>query len=211
VIDMKNASTQGKSRGRPRSFSRDVALGAAMRQFWQHGYEATSLNDLSRAMDLNPPSIYGAFGDKKALFEEAVIAYQKGPGCFAARALTEESVTRKAIERLLKDAAANFTSGKNPPGCMVVLSALNCTDEAADVRDALVQRRQQSARMIEERFKAARKSGEISANTDVTALANVFVTIFQGLSIRARDGATRKELEAVVQQAMKLWPEGNPE
>lgn len=204
---MKDSGVETKPRGRPRAFDRGQALNAAMLHFWQHGFEATSITDLSAAMRLNPPSIYGAFGDKKALFEQSVDAYVKGPGCFAARALNEEPDARTAITRLLRDAAYTFTSGDSPPGCMVVLSALNCTVAADDVRDSLVQRRRQSAQMIEDRLKAAQAAGELPVDTDVAALANFYVTVFQGLSIRARDGATRQELEAVAAQAMRLWPE----
>jgi TetR/AcrR family transcriptional regulator, copper-responsive repressor len=195
-----------KPRGRPRGFDQDVALNAAMLQFWQHGYEATSISDLAAAMGLNPPSIYGSFGDKRALFEQAVDTYQKGPGCFAARALAEEPDTRKAFERLLMDAAASFTNANHPLGCMVVLSALNCTDADNDVRESLAERRRKSSDMFAQRIADASARGEIPAHLDPSVLTNMIVTVFQGMSIRARDGATRAELEAVVQQTMKLWP-----
>jgi TetR/AcrR family transcriptional regulator, copper-responsive repressor len=204
---MKKSGDETKPRGRPRNFDRGEALSAAMLQFWQHGFEATSIADLSAAMGLNPPSIYGAFGDKKALFEQSIDAYVKGPGCFAERAMTEETDTRKAIARLLNDAAATFTSGEHPPGCMVVLSALNCTDEASDVKQSLAERRNASANEIKERLLAAKSSGELPPHISADSFANLVVTVFQGLSIRARDGATREELEGVVAEMMMLWPE----
>jgi TetR/AcrR family transcriptional regulator, copper-responsive repressor len=200
------ADTSVKSRGRPRGFDQDVALSAAMLQFWQHGFEATSISDLAAAMGLNPPSIYGSFGDKRALFEQAVEAYQNGPGCFAARALTEEPDTRKAFERVLMDAAASFTNANQPRGCMVVLSALNCTDADNDVRESLAERRRKSSQMFGQRIAEASARGEIPSHMDPAVLTNMIVTVFQGMSIRARDGATRAELEAVAQQTMKLWP-----
>jgi TetR/AcrR family transcriptional regulator, copper-responsive repressor len=195
-----------KQRGRPRKFNHEKVLDAAMMQFWQHGYEATSISDLAKAMDLNPPSIYGAFGDKKNLFEQSINAYQKGPGCFAARALTEESNPRRAIERLLMEAADVFTKGNQPPGCMVVLSALNCTDESTDIRDSLTKRRQQSAKLIGDRISEAHRNGDMHGTMDPDVLTNLIVTVFQGFSIRARDGATRSELEGVAKQTMSLWP-----
>jgi TetR/AcrR family transcriptional regulator, copper-responsive repressor len=210
VITMKKAdhisNARKKPLGRPRSFDRDLALNAAMLQFWEHGYEATSISDLAEAMDLNPPSIYGAFGDKRALFEESVDAYQKGPGCFAERAMSEETDTRRAFERLLMDAAANFTDGTHPPGCMVVLSALNCTDEDADVRERLAARRRKASDMFAGRVADASARGEIPSHVSPSVLANLIVTVFQGMSVRARDGATREELEAVARHTMSLWP-----
>jgi TetR/AcrR family transcriptional regulator, copper-responsive repressor len=200
------AETKSKPRGRPRNFDRDIALNAAMLQFWQHGYEATSISDLAEAMGLNPPSIYGSFGDKRALFERAVDAYQNGPGCFAARAMAEEPDTRKAFERLLMDAAASFTIASQPTGCMVVLSALNCSDADNDVCESLAERRRKSSQMFAERIAQAYAQGEIPPHLDPQTLSSLIVAVFQGMSISARDGATREQLEAVAQQTMKLWP-----
>jgi TetR/AcrR family transcriptional regulator, copper-responsive repressor len=205
VINMEKEQKLPKRLGRPRNFDRDKVLNAAMLQFWQHGFEATSINDLAAAMNLNPPSIYGAFGDKKSLFEHAIRNYEEGAGCFAARALIEEKDPRRAVERLLMEAADNLTRKDHPPGCMVVLSALNCTNASADVHNSLMHRRQQSTAMISSRVDEAHKSGSLQGSIDSNALASLIVTVFHGLSIRARDGATREELEAVVQQAMRLW------
>lgn len=202
-ITMKNTALQ-KARGRPREFDREKALAAAMNCFWRHGYEATSLNHLSRAMDLNPPSIYGSFGDKRQLFSEAVQAYLEGPGCFAARALLEEKDARTAIERLLLDAVDAFTSSEHPSGCMVVLSALNCTEASSDVRDELARLRNGSLRAITGKLQEAKS--KLPPHLSPDAFGNLVVTVFQGLSIRARDGATREELKDVVAGVMSLWP-----
>jgi TetR/AcrR family transcriptional regulator, copper-responsive repressor len=199
---MKNVSA--KPRGRPPAFERGKALHAAMHQFWAKGYEATSLADLSSAMKLNPPSIYGAFGDKRSLFDEAVQAYQDGPGCFAQKALEEESDPRKAIERLLMEAAANFTRRDQPPGCMVVLSALNCADTT--VSQNLSKRRNLGALAIVRRVQDAAEQGRLPNGMSPSVMANLVVTVFQGMSIQARDGATREELEAVAHHSMMLWP-----
>jgi TetR/AcrR family transcriptional regulator, copper-responsive repressor len=203
VVAMKKVVSLAKPRGRPPAFDKAKALDAAMREFWTKGYEGTSLADLQGAMGMNPPSIYNAFGDKKALFEQSVDAYRKGPGCFAQKALEEEAEPRAAIKRLLMDAAATFTSKKYPAGCMIVLSALNCSDDDADVRDGLSRRRRASTHAIAARIAEAKLPNGISAEL----MTDIVVTLFQGLSIRARDGATRAQLEAVVTQSLTIWPE----
>jgi TetR/AcrR family transcriptional regulator, copper-responsive repressor len=199
---MKKTVAPQKNRGRPPAFDKVDALDAAMRVFWQKGYEGTSLADLQAAMGLNPPSIYNAFGDKKALFEQSVDAYQQGPGCFAQKALEEEADPRAAIQRLLMEAASHFTSKKYPAGCMVVLSALNCTDDDADVRDGLSRRRRALADAIRVRIDEA----NLPAGMSPALMTDIVVTLFQGMSIRARDGATRAQLEAVVDHALAVWP-----
>ena len=78
-----------KARGRPLSFDRDAALDKAMHVFWEHGYEAASISELTSAMGITPPSLYTAFGDKEHLFLEAIERYATGPGGFGQRALEE--------------------------------------------------------------------------------------------------------------------------
>jgi TetR/AcrR family transcriptional regulator, copper-responsive repressor len=199
---MEISETTSRPRGRPRAFDRNSALDKAMRLFWAHGYEATSVAELSQAMGINPPSLYAAFGDKRQLFEQSVEAYQSGPGCFAQEALASDLPARAAIEKLLMAAAARFTDDKYPPGCMVVLSAASCSHEAQDIRDRLTARRNASAAAIHARIAAA----ELPAGLDADAFAGLVVSVFQGMSVRAFDGASREELEATVRQVMALWP-----
>src|SRR5258708_36834513 len=86
---MNHSLTQPRPRGRPRGFDREAALEAAMRLFWSRGYEATSVSDLVAVMGITPPTLYGAFRDKKRLFLEAGGRYQTGPGWFRAKRLRE--------------------------------------------------------------------------------------------------------------------------
>ena len=65
-----------KARGRPRSFDCEAALESAMQVFWEKGYDAASLTDLTEAMGINPPSLYAAFGDKERLYLAAVEMYR---------------------------------------------------------------------------------------------------------------------------------------
>ena len=94
--------TTQKPRGRPRSFDREAALEQALRTFWEHGYDGTSVADLTRAMGIGPPSLYAAFGDKRTLFEEVVESYVTRYGVFLRRALDEEP-TARAVCALLSD------------------------------------------------------------------------------------------------------------
>jgi AcrR family transcriptional regulator len=173
--------------------------------FWNRGYEATSINDLTEEMGITPPSLYGTFGDKKRLFLEAVDRYQTGPGSFARSALAEPTAKR-AMQRLLKDSADAFSNPKLPKGCMVVLSATNCTVESNDIAAALAERRRITEQVIRERITAGRAAGELPADTDVHALAGLVATTLYGLSIKARDGASRASMRTIAEQTMRVWP-----
>jgi AcrR family transcriptional regulator len=125
------AGPVSRTRGRPRSFDRATALEKAILAFWEHGYEATSVSDLTRVMDIGTPSLYAAFGDKRSLFEEAVRVYTTRYASFGDRALAEEPTARAAVERTLREAAAVYTDPGHPHGCLVAHAATNCSTPEA--------------------------------------------------------------------------------
>ena len=177
-----------------------------MELFWRQGYEATSIADLTRAMGNNPPSLYAAFGDKERLFLEAVERY----GCRSTRAeelLAEAPTAREGVERVLKEAAREFTDPCHPPGCMVVSAATNCSAEAAHVQAALAVRRRRAEANLKARIERGLAEGELPPRTDCAALAKFYATVIEGMAVQARDGASRKSLMATAAAAMRAWPE----
>jgi AcrR family transcriptional regulator len=193
-----------KPRGRPRSFDRDKALERAMLVFWRQGYEATSLNDLTRAMRINPPSLYAAFGDKEHLYLEALERYQQSRLESVAKWFGEEPTAKAAIARLLTEAAALLVRSGAPRGSMLVLSALNCS--AASLQSELAQRRASGRAILKARIDRGVREGELPPGTDTAALSDFYITVFQGMSVQARDGATRKRLLATAKTALRAWP-----
>ena len=164
------------------------------------------MSDLTEAMGITPPSLYAAFGDKKRLFLESVDRYQAGPGSFAQAALCDEPTAERAMRRLLMDTIESFFEADNPRGCMVVLAATNCTTDSNDILDDLAARRHAAERVVRDRIAAGRLAGEIPSDADVEVLAGMIVTTLYGLSIKARDGASRASLRKVVDQVMSMWP-----
>ncbi|WP_411099898.1 TetR/AcrR family transcriptional regulator [Streptomyces sp. x-45] len=199
-------SGAARTRGRPRSFDRATALEAALLAFWEHGYEATSVSDLTRVMDIGAPSLYAAFGDKRSLFEEVVQEYGVRYGSFGDRALAEEPTARAGIERMLREAAAEYTAPGRPPGCLVIHAAANCS--TAEVEESLRERRNANIAAIERRIGADVEAGVLPPDTDAAALARYTGAMIQGMSQQARDGASRTELEALAEIALAVWPRG---
>lgn len=194
-------------RGRPRSFDRQAALERAMDVFWERGYQAASMSDLTDAMGINSPSLYAAFGSKEALYREAVEHFAATESDDILAPLQNAPTAREAIEGYLKASAATFTRPGRPPGCMVVLSAVNAVGVGEETGRILREMRAGSVVMIEERLERAVAEGELPAAVDRHALASYYVTVQQGMSIQARDGASRTMLETIARGAMAAWSE----
>ncbi|GAA0239108.1 TetR/AcrR family transcriptional regulator [Actinomadura nitritigenes] len=192
--------------GRPRSFDRDRALDDAIAVFWEHGYDATSVSMLTKALGIGAPSLYAAFGDKRALFVEALDRYLGTYAAFTRRALAEEAGARDAVRRLLHEAAAAYTRPGLPHGCMLISAATNCSPQSADVAAHLRELRNAGARALEDTLQAAVLAGELPAHTDARALATFYAAVLQGMSAQARDGASRSDLEQIADTALRTWP-----
>lgn len=193
-----------RQRGRPRAFDRDAALRQALGLFWQRGYEATSVADLTQTMGIGAPSLYAAFGSKQALFAEVVDVYDREHGSFTQHALDQEPTARRAVDRMLREAARQYTDNGHPPGCLVISAATNCN--TAEVVQVLRDRRNAAVQELERRIKADIARSELPPETDARALAVFTAAVIQGMSQQARDGATHQDLEAVAAAAMRCWP-----
>ncbi|MBO1419957.1 TetR/AcrR family transcriptional regulator, partial [Streptomyces sp. FH025] len=179
----------------------------ATRLFWERGYEATSVTDLTTAMGIRPGSLYAAFGDKRALFEEVVRHYGSSPaGAFAGRALAEETSAHAAFARILREAAAIYPDPSHPAGCLVISAATNVTPQDAEVQARLRDQRSRNLRVFEDRLRAAREDGELPPEADPKALAGYFAAVIQGMSQQARDGATAADLAHTAELALRAWP-----
>jgi AcrR family transcriptional regulator len=192
-------------RGRPRSFDRLAALRRAMDVFWAKGFDATSMTDLTGAMGINSPSLYAAFGSKEALFEKAVALYGESEGTEIWGALDEAPTARQAIEWFLRRSAASFSRPGKPAGCLIVLGALHEGKGNEKVCRALRRRRSENVADLRKRLERGVREGELPEGLDVQAIAVFYVTVQQGMSIQARDGAGRQALEAVAECALAAW------
>lgn len=206
MVPENDVTAEKRPRGRPRCFDREAALDAAMVLFWDRGYEATSMDDLAGAMCLSPSSLYACFGNKEKLYEAALDRYLEGPGSYTARILGEDIPVRTAFERLFEAAAHELTREGQPAGCMVATAATHCSPAATSVRTALAEMRASHVDQFEARIRKGIAAGELPANTDAAALARFLETVLQGLTVQARDGVSRAELQMVGRLAMRSWP-----
>lgn len=162
--------------------------------------------DLTGAMGIGAPSLYAAFGSKEALYAEALCHYQKHFGPLTWGRFDAAATARAAVEGWLLDSAAALTGSADGDGrgCMVTLSAVD-GDEHAELCDSIRAMRNGVHARLVARFQQAVGSGEIANTADLPALARYLQAVQNGMSILARDGATRPELEAAARVAMGSW------
>lgn len=176
-----------------------------MLAFWRHGYETTSISDLTAAMGITAPSLYTAFGDKKTLFLEAMRLYAGSPDDLE-QALGEASSAREAARQMLVAAAAAFTGEATPRGCLLASATASGSDASADVQAQVAQVRHDIQERLQGRIDRDIAAGILPAGTDSRALAAMTIMLIQGMSVLARDGVERQRLLETAAMAMHVWP-----
>jgi AcrR family transcriptional regulator len=196
----------GAHLGRPRAFDPEKALEAALWVFWTKGYEGTALSDLTAAMGINRPSIYATFGNKEALFRKALDRYSERMTGYTAEAL-KEPTARAVAERLMVGTADLLSCPGNPKGCLIVQGALACGDEADPIRKELIARRATGEAALRERFERAKLEGNLPAAADAGDLARYVMAVMHGMSVQSAGGASREELQGVIDLSLRAWPQ----
>jgi AcrR family transcriptional regulator len=192
-------------RGRPREFDVDDALTAALRVFWSKGYEGASMTDLTEAMGVTRPSLYAAFGNKEALFRKALDLYEREKLCYMGQAL-EAPTARGVAERLLRGSLENQTSRDDPRGCLGVISSVACGAEADCIRQEVLERGRIAHEALIERMRRAIDEGDFAAPVDAEGITKYLTAILQGMAVQAGAGASREELQRLVDTSLAIWP-----
>src|SRR5438132_9411406 len=204
LIGMKS-ETVATQRGRPRAFDPDAALERAMHVFWAKGYEGTSLSNLTRAMRINRPSLYAAFGNKEELFRKVLDRYVDRPLAYFGKALAAPKA-RDVIEQIFFGAARMAGDPRFPAGCLMVQGALAVGTAAASVRKEAAGRRAGSEVALRRRLQRAKREGDLPKNADPAELARYVITVLQGMAVQVADGASPDQLRRVAQVALRAWP-----
>ena len=176
-----------------------------MLAFWRHGYETTSISDLTKAMGVTAPSIYTAFGDKKHLFLEAMRLYAGSPDDLE-RSLAAAPTAYEAARTMLASAAVAFTGKATPPGCLLASATASGSEDAADVRNAVAEMRRGIAARLEKRIERDVTNGILHSSVNAPTLALSIIATIQGMSVLARDGVGRAAVVAIAESALAGWP-----
>jgi len=192
--------------GRPREFDREKALQSAMLLFWRKGFYATSIYDLCKAIGVNTPSLYAAFGNKESIYTEAVALYMKVTEDLLWGYLENGSNAREGMRDLLMATAKELTTAKaHPTGCFVTLATID-EDMPPSVSKVILEARRGWLETIRKHIRKAVKAGELPSSIDVNGMSRSFQAIVQSIGIQSHDGASRADMESMVEAAMAIWP-----
>lgn len=191
-------TNSNRRRGRPPQYDPDEALDKAAEAFWKSGYAGTSLDDLAAATGMNRPSLYGAFGDKRAIYLRTLERYRDASRAKAKALLSDEPSLRVYLEGFYDAALDIYLAGADGArGCYSIGTA--ATQAAVDplVRKFLADSIRSTDAFLADLISKARQRGEISSQTDPTALAQLATATLHTLAVRARAGLPRRELNAI--------------
>lgn len=190
-------------RGRPRQFDTEAALDKAIEVFWRQGYDGTTVADLTATMGIGMPSLYAAFGSKRQLFEQATERYTASRSDLLLSALSKPTA-REVTEAFLAGVIEAATRPGRPAGCFTVQAGLTCSTEDQDIAALLTQRRKDTEAALRERFKRE-PTDALPAGMTAASLGKFVASLAVGINVKAADGATRRELRALITPAVCLF------
>jgi AcrR family transcriptional regulator len=190
---------------RPRVFEEEEVLDRAMEVFWRHGYEGASLAELTKAMGLNSPSIYAAFGSKRGLFDAVLSRYRERRTAHRAYVLAS-TTAREMAERMLYGAIEWLVDPNEPLGCLLIQAGTSAGANNADVPRTILSQRSKTKDLITERLMRAQEEGDLPPLSDPAALASYLLMVFNGLALQAAEGVSKAVLRESAERALIGWP-----
>ena len=188
--------------GRPRQFERETLLERSMRQFWEHGYRDTSVDDLVAATGVHPGSLYNAFrGGKHELFLSSLDRYSKLVVPEKMRELESPDASLAEVRAYFDGLVRDLLSPEGRIGCLMVNSTVELAAEDSEVSRVVrghMARLEGNARRALEN---ARRRGEIPAEVDPAARATLLMTTGMGLMVVGKTNPGREVLESIVDAA----------
>lgn len=194
---------------RPRAFDEEQALDAAMRVFWEKGYEAASLTELTQRMNIRKPSLYATFGDKRALFARALNRYTERHAVYIEQVLERETRTIPALAGLLRDAAAGGIGGDPALGCLAVLTLDELSSEEPDLAAIALEHQMRLAALFRRKIESGMEAGELSRNLNAEATAGAMLVSLIGLTVMLKAKLPSAFIDAAIASTLTMLKEEN--
>ena len=189
---------------RPREFDEVTALEAAIECFWQRGYEATSVRDLADKMGISAPSLYNAYGDKHALFVQALERYLDHTTRARIKRLEDSLPPKRAIHRFLEEIIERSVNDRERRGCFLINSALEVAPHDEELGALIADRLAEIEAFFYRSIKAAQAEGSVPRGRIPKDLARLLLGVLLGIRVLARSKPERALLEGVARPALAL-------
>lgn len=189
---------------RPRQFDEQQVLEAAVGAFWARGYEATSTRDLVRVTGLSQPSLYNAFGDKRALFRRALEHYLDHTLRERMARLEATLPPGQAIAAYFGEIIERSVADRQQRGCLLVNSALEATDGDAEFKQAIADELELIRAFFLRCLRAAQAQGELPDRLVADAAAAHLLTVVLGIRVLARANPDRRLMSEAAHSALGL-------
>ena len=198
--------SEPRRRGRPRTFDEDQVLGAVLDAFWTRGYAACSLEQLATAAGVSKPSLYAAFGDKRAMYLRALERFASELEARLEATLDPGRPLADGLSAFFRANLERFSLGdQGPRGCLVLCTAATEAVQEPEIRRALASVLANIDGALERRFVAAKAAGEIGDETDPGVLASLVAATLHSLAIRVRAGEDRDRLTSFTAAAVQTF------
>ena len=189
---------------RPREFDEVTALEAAIACFWRRGYEATSMRDLASSMGISGPSLYNAFGDKRALFMAALERYLDHSTRARIKRLEDSLPPKSAVRRFIEEIIERSLNDRERRGCFLINSALEVAPHDRELGALIADRLGEIEGFFRRSIKSAQAEGVVPSARNPADLARLLLGVLLGIRVLARSKPDRALLEGVARPALAL-------
>jgi TetR/AcrR family transcriptional regulator, transcriptional repressor for nem operon len=189
---------------RPREFDEEQALAAALEVFWEKGYEATSVQDLTHRMGIQKASLYNTFGDKHALFVRALSAYSVETLDWYRDRLDRQGSARGALAALFGELTKGCDQEGSCRGCLCVNAAVELAHHDPAIGALLERHNHAQEELFRRVLERGRASGDIPADLDVTATARFLLNVIAGLGVARKAGPSQQQLDDIVRVTLSV-------
>lgn len=195
------------ARGRPRKIDPDTLLDTLMMVFWKQGFEGTSMQDLTSATNMAKPGLYGAFGDKEAMYTRALQHYAAAVAVPMLSAMAQSIEPGKQVFReYLDKVAMSVLMEDGPKGCFISHALSEFPEMPGSLQTLCKSYSDKRIEAFSERLKASQSQGEIAQDADIQSMAFFWAGQVLALTLLARSGASKPELDGFINVAMNAWP-----
>ncbi len=195
---------ENRPRGRPRTFDADAVLAIAQDAFWRRGLAGVSLDEVSAATGVARPGLAAAFGDKRALYLRTIDAFTAQMDVAARTLMGGSRPLRVELGAFFTGAVDLYLAGDEPRGCMALCTLPVEAADDPEIRVRLGAVLNRTDALLQARFQLARARGELPARTNIAGRGALAAALLHSVAIRARAGAGRATLLAMIRAALPL-------